>query len=244
MKLLKKNILITGGAGGIGSELVKKLAVRNQVIVLDKNLKSIQKFVDDIEGKKLNVKFFACDISDLTKTNQLLEDINLKYGKIDVLINNAAIQRVGDFLETEFIDVLNTNIIGTMNLTKLVVKNMISGGMVFNVLSVHAFVTRRHKISYDVSKAALLMFTKELALELAPKGITVNAISMGACKTKMNDDWLNNASAVANVKRKIPLGKIESAREVAKQIVNLLENFCNQTTGSNFVIDQGRSLRG
>lgn len=139
MKLVNKTILITGGAGAIGGALVRRLSSKNRVIVLDKDAESIEKLNKTISQNELNAKCYICDISNIDKTNELLEKIHFDFGNINVLINNAALQKVGDFLDTEFIEVLNTNIIGTMNLTKTILKNMLSGGIVFNVLSVHLY---------------------------------------------------------------------------------------------------------
>lgn len=243
MNIKNKTILITGGANGIGRELVKILCVNNRVLFFDKDVEHGMQVKNELL-KKGNVEFYELDIGNLQNVKDVVDSIKTKKIKVDILINNAATQRIGDFVDNEFLDVVMTNLLGTMQITKEVIPMMDAGSTILNVLSVHAFITRRHKISYDVSKAGLLMFTQELALELAPKSITVNGISIGAANTSMNSDWINIPSAIESVKKKIPLGKIVEAKEVAKNIIAVIKNFSRETTGSNFIIDQGRSLRG
>ncbi|MBQ4558594.1 MAG: SDR family oxidoreductase [Clostridia bacterium] len=235
MKVKNKNILITGGANGIGLSLTKMLSKNNQVFVLD---------LDTSVKRIKNTTFVQCDISNNTEVANAISKIRNFVKNIDILINNAAIQRVGEFTTCEFRDIINTNLCGTMQVTQESLKVMPEHSNIINILSIHAYLPRKRKISYDVSKAGLLMFTKELALELADKQITVNAISIGACDTPMNNDWINDENILKSVKSKIPLGKIESAEAIAKYILIILENFAENTTGSNFIIDQGRSITG
>lgn len=243
MILKNKNIIVTGGASGIGRELVIFLCKKqNNVIFIDKDKNCANNLLNSL--KSYSSYFFECDISDDKNLKQTISNITNKFKKIDILINNAGFQNIGEFATTEFKSVLQTNLIGTMQITQNFLPFMNNNSSILNVLSVHAFIPRCNKIAYDVSKAGLLMFTKELALEVADQNITVNSISIGACKTPMNNEWLNDKQKVQKVTQKIPMKKIPQAKEVAKNIINILQNFSDKTTGSNFVIDQGRSLKG
>lgn len=137
---------------------------------------------------------------------------------------------------------LQTNYIGACNCNSAVTKHVERDVSIINVLSIHSSIPRINKYSYDSSKSALEILTKELALEFASRNITVNAISFGAVETNMNIAWKydNNEREIAL--SKIPLKKIFLPSEIAMFIKVVLEYFSKYTTGSVFVIDGGRSL--
>lgn len=110
------------------------------------------------------------------------------------------------------------------------------------MLSVHYDKPRKNKYHYDASKAGVAMLTKEMALALIEKGITVNGISLGACNTPMNSNWINDKVKAEKKLEKIPLKWIAEPEDIANFTINVLESFSDYTTGSIFTIDGGRSL--
>lgn len=223
--LSNKNVVITGGAGGVGSEIVKLFVKKGaNVLFLDVNKSKGERLQKELSGK---AKFIYCDISNKESVQQAVNECVHYYKRINVLVNNAAILKTGKFTETEFTDIIETNLIGTMSVTQLLLSYMQKGDAVLNVLSVHATVVRENNISYDVSNAALLMFTKTLAKELKPRNITVNALSFLAANTKM---------LTAETRKK--LKTISEPNEIAAHIATVVENFSLHTTGSNFVLDE------
>lgn len=221
--VINKNVVITGGANGIGLELVYLFVKKGaNVIFIDIDAKQGKMVEKATSGK---AKFLEGNIADSDSVRDVVNRVLHEFKQIHILINNAAIMRAGKFVETDFEDVIKTNLIGTMNVTQLMLPFMQSGDKILNVLSIHAVLVRQNKISYDVSNAGLLMFTQSLALELKNKGVCVNAISFGSANTNMKDSDSSSSKVVFE------------AQEIANHIINILENFSPYTTGSNFVMD-------
>ena len=130
----------------------------------------------------------------------------------------------------------------TCNCISTVTNYVQSNLFILNVISVYSNVPRTNKYAYDSSKSALEILTKELALEFAPRNITINAISFGAVETDMNASWNYNNEEKGVALAKVPLKKIFLPDEIAVFIKTILEVFSRYTTGSIFVVDGGRSL--
>ena len=244
MELYNKIAVITGGANGIGKECANKLHKEGaKIIIADIDEKDGRKIVRDLKN---NVCFIKADVSKESDIINLKNIALKKYGKVDILINNAAKQTVNSFFKMnveEFKSVIDTNLNGTFICSNIIGEIMPQGGKILNMLSVHYNLPRKNKYSYDASKAAVAMLTQEMALELIERGITVNAISYGACNTSMNSNWINNKEEVENVKNKIPMKWIAEPSEIAEFVKIILEKFSDYTTGSIFNIDGGRSLK-
>jgi len=223
--------IVTGGADGIGLAIVKELVrLRYQVVLLDKK---------ELKEKIENINYFNVDINDL----DLIDRILSQYESFDLLVNNAAIQNVKEFMDysdKEIDEVINTNLLSLMKLTRRVVERMNAGGQVINLGSVHSVLPRKHKLTYDVSKAGLDMFTKGLALELAPR-IRVNSVNIGATISPMNSVFEDEV-VMEEAKKKVPMDHIFIPEEIARVVVSLLSDDFKYMTGSIFVYDGGRSL--
>lgn len=231
-------VVITGGSNGIGLQTALKFNSLNyNVIVLDIR-----------ENELLNNKgiiYYKCDVSNDLKVKEVFTDIKKKFKTIDILINCAGIQTSDSFMLydlNKYKRILNTNYFGSLNCIYESISAMAQGGRILNVLSVHSSIPRKYKYAYDASKSALELTTKELALEFSDKNITINAVSFGAVNTNMNKDWIKEKSKVQETLEKVPLRIIFKPEEIAKFIVNIIENFTSYTTGSIFTIDGGRSL--
>lgn len=226
-----KKAVITGGSSGIGLSIVKML-VKNGYYVYN---------IDILESKFINNNLLQLTY-DINDTNLILKEF-IDINHIDLLINNAAIQVEKPFIDNtnEEIDVvLNTNLISLVKLTNKLISKMNNNSMILNISSVHGQKPRVNKITYDISKAALEMFTKELALELSPK-IRVNALSIGATITPMNE-MFNNQSHFENSLSKIPLKHVFEANDIANVVINLISEDFKYLTGSIIIYDGGRSL--
>lgn len=221
-----KTVLVTGGANGIGEALVYELVKKgSNVVFLDIDAKKGKQIEKKLSGKAV---FVEADITKDADLQRALQQIHKKFDRVNVLINNVGIMRAGKFVDTRFEDVINTNLIGNMNMTQNILPFMKSKDKILNVLSIYGYLVRSNKISYDVSNAGLLMFTKSLAHELKEREISVNAISFGVAKTRMMDlDACNQAKA----------DKIAEPVDIATHIITVLESFSTETTGSNFVVD-------
>lgn len=242
MDLKQKTVIVTGGAMGIGEACAKILKENNaNVIIVDFNREAGQETAD-----KLGCDFFQADISREDEVSALRDFIIEKYGSPDILINNAAKQtekNFFDFTVSDFSADINVNLIGTFTCIHTLCQIMKPGSAILNMLSVHHEQPRLNKFAYDASKAGLAMLTKETALVLAEKGITVNAVSYGAVRTPMNRDWIEHPEHMEQAKEKVPLGWIGEPDEIASFVKAILTEFSDYATGSIFTIDGGRRLK-
>ena len=172
--LFEKIILITGGANGIGKETAIKLSDNNTVIVIDSDKLGCSLLKNEYK----NIVVYNEDITNYNKMDELINDLFKKYKKIDILINNAAIQTISNIMDlplNEWQNVINVNLTATFYMTKLVGKKMKENSTILNIISTHYNKPRVDKLHYDVSKAGVAMLTKGFAMELASKKVTVNA---------------------------------------------------------------------
>ena len=238
----KKTIVITGGASGIGYEIAKLFCKKNyNVVVIDNN----SKLIYTIKNDKNKICYYCASVCNENDICYVMKKISEKFGSIDILVNNAAKQVVASLDDStfeSFRDVIDTNLNGTFLCIKESLKYMEKNSTILNIISVHYEKPRVNKYSYDASKAGIALLTKELALELANKEISINALSFGAVATPLNNDWINNLEIVEQTRKKIPLKKIFEPNEIAGFVYNILVNFSRYTTGSIFTIDAGRSL--
>lgn len=239
--LNKKVVLITGGAGGIGKATAMKFKQEGSIVIVIDN----DKFGCNHIKKYNDLIVYNCDITNYKKMNLIIEEIFLKYGNIDILINNAAIQTCSNVLEIDLDDwkkVIDVNINGTFIVSQLVAKRMKNNSTILNIISTHYNKPRIHKLHYDISKAGLEIMTKGFALELSERKITVNALAIGATFTNMNKGFDLDKESVNRTRERIPLKKICEPEEIATYIYNVINDFSIATTGSVFTIDGGRNL--
>ena len=242
MDLKNRTAIVTGGAMGIGKACVRALREAGaNVIVAD---------INEAEGKKtaeeFGCHFVRCNISSEEDAADVREEALRVYGSVDILVNNAALQTVSDFDHTtvsDFRRVIDVNLGGTFNMISAMTKVMKEGSTILNMLSVHYEQPRLDKFGYDASKAGLAMLTREAALALSTRGITVNGISYGAVKTPMNAEMLESEDAVEKARKNIPLGWVAEADEIGDYVKVILETFSDHATGSVFTIDGGRRLK-
>lgn len=234
-----KNIIITGGAKGIGKAIVYELAQKNYNVLLTyNNSKSEAEKLKNELGQ--NVDIFQADITKKEDVEKMISYSINKYKNIDVLINNAGISQVKTFAnitEKDWDDMLNTNLKSVFYTSKAVLSNMINNknGLILNISSVWGLVGASCEVHYSAAKAGINGFTKALAKELGPSNIRVNAIAPGIIDTDMNKNLsLEEKQELIN---DIPLGKIGLPRNIAKAILWLIED--EYTTGQIITIDGG-----
>ena len=236
----KKTVIITGGAKGIGYACAKMFSSENyNVVIIDNDILALNSL------NQFKVDKYYCDVSNYEELKKCCYFIVNRYKQVDVVINNAGIQVCESFNNYDYNKwkrIMDTNYFGTCNVISVFSDFMISGSTILNMLSVHSFRPRMNKYAYDSSKSAIEMFTKELALEFAARGITVNGLSFGAVETDMNKVWEYEGSYRKEALSKVPLRIIFKPCDIASFAYNIINNFALYTTGSVFVIDGGRSL--
>ena len=228
--IVNKVVVVTGGARGIGAEIVKFLAKLGYKVVLNYN--KSESYAQDVKKELNNVEIFKADVSKKEEANALIDFAIKKYGKIDVLINNAGIAQTKLFTEItdeDWNNIINTNLNSAFYCSREAVKNMIhnKSGLIINISSIWGITGASCEVAYSTSKAAINGFTKALAKELGPSNIRVNAIAPGIINTEMNS-YLSK-DELKNIKEEITLEKIGDPVDIAKCVKWLIED--NYTTG-------------
>lgn len=241
-----KNILITGASGGIGSEIARSLANKNNrlILIYNTNFKAITKLKEEI-SQNCEVAIFQCDLKDENAIKILLDEILKKYINIDVLINAAGVslfQQVQDVTEEDYVLVMNNNFKSIVFVTKYVAKNMISNqtGKIINISSMWGKVGASLESLYSASKGAINSFTLSLAKELGPSNITVNAICPGFIETAMNKNI--EPEIKEQFANSTPLCRLGAAKDVANLVEFLASDKANFITGQIICVDGGYAI--
>ena len=252
MKLENKVAIVTGGAMGNGLGIVKTfLKYGADVIIIDYSDKLVNTLQELNNPKVLGYK---ADIRDINMLQAIVNDVVAKKGKIDILVNNAGIAKLDSFVNMtdEIRDAhFDINIKGTWNMTKVVVPIMIQNnyGKIVNLSSVTGpMVADTGEVAYATTKAALLGFTKSLAMELVKNNITVNAIMPGYILTPMvegialdtNKD--DPQSVINGIAAGIPMGRLGTIEELGELAAFLSSDESSYITGQGIVIDGASTL--
>ena len=248
-----KNILITGGAGGIGLEIVHYFENKNyNVIILDKTLK--KDFKKNYKKIKKNIFYFEVNLLEIKKTEIKIQKIISKFKTIDILINCAGIQyisKIENFPTNEWRKVIDINLtssfITSKNIIPVMKKN--NSGRIINISSVHGLVASENKSAYVASKHGLIGLTKAIALELSKTKITCNAISPGWVLTPLVEKQIKklaskNKTSIEIEKKNLlfekhPNQKFVSGKEIASLVNFLISKDAQNITGSSYSIDGG-----
>lgn len=246
---MKKCVLVTGSSNGIGSEIIRKYANNGYNVVINYNnsfddaLKLKNEVVDKYGVDALLIK---CDISDEIQVKSMIDEIINKFKKIDVLVNNAAIEECSDFFEKNydsFKKVFDVNVIGTFLVTKYVAVSMLQNksGKIINISSNNATCKYDpYTLEYDASKASIINMTHNFAKEFAPF-INVNCILPGWVETKKIrklDDELDNIF-IKSESEKILIGRFAHEKEIANVVFFLSSDDASYINDSIIKVDGG-----
>lgn len=237
--------IITGGSRGIGRAIAFAFAKSGaNVAILDcGNLEAAEETAEQLSSFGVKAIAYACDISDFddsaVKVKQILND----FGDISILVNNAGITRdklVMQMSESEFDDVINVNLKGAFNMIHHVSRHLIrrKAGSICSISSVSGLMGNAGQANYSASKAGIIGLTKSVAKELAPRGITVNAIAPGFVETDMTKDL----PETAKLKESIPLSRMADRDEIANLALYLCSPAAAYITGEVIRIDGGLAM--
>lgn len=253
MSLQTKTALITGAATGIGAASARKFCEQQiaALILLDIAEPAVQQLADELAGEFPQVRIHICvaDISNEQQLRAALEPLLKQLEHVDILVNSAG---VGDENEPEdkhiWHKVLGINLYGTYYTSIAALEFMPNGGRIINVSSILGRAGNVRNTAYCTSKHAILGFTKSLALDLAPRKITVNAILPGWVDTPMlRREIALNAEKIGvdpeqmlrTAKKKIPLKRLTPSEDVANMIAFIASPEAGSTTAQSFTIDGG-----
>lgn len=244
-----KIALVTGASRGIGASIAKLLAAQGaHVIVSSRKLEDCEALCQQIQANGDKATAFACHIGDIEQITQLFEHIAKTFGRLDILVNNAATNPFfGHVLDTDlssFQKTIDVNIRGyflmSQNAAKMM-KNQGSGAIV-NTASVNGIIPGNMQAIYSITKAAIISMTKAFALECAPFGIRVNAIAPGLTKTKFAGALFQHEAIYKAAMQKIPMHRHAEPDEMAGTVLYLVSDASSYTNGECIVVDGGLTI--
>ncbi|XP_026754183.2 3-oxoacyl-[acyl-carrier-protein] reductase FabG-like [Galleria mellonella] len=248
MSFSGKVVLITGASSGIGAVTAIQYAKEEaDVVIVGRNEAKLNDVIEKCKHVGKAPFVIKADVSIDEDARRIINETINKFGKLDVLINNAGFTKYGSILDGTVVDaydkIMGTNVRAVIQLTTLATPHLIkSKGNIVNVSSVAGFAVRLvQQNAYSLSKAAVNHFTKGAALELASYGVRVNAVSPGPVRT----DFLENAGIKDtwdNFRNGVALRRISEPEEIADVILYLSSDKARGITGSNFLADNGRLL--
>ena len=239
INLKKKKVLITGASGGIGSSLVKKfLSLDAEVLGSGTNLEKLEKLKNNFN--KIKVKKF--DISSHSQIENFINEVSEELGGLDILINNAGINRDNLSLrmkDDEWQKVIDINLTSTFLLSKYAIKKMMksNSGRVINITSIVGHTGNIGQSNYAASKAGIIGMSKSLSIEYAKKNITINCVSPGFIVSDMTNSIPEKIRSI--LLSKIPMGKMGSGEDVSNCVAFLSSDEASYITGETIHVNGG-----
>ncbi len=250
-KLAGKNVLVTGASSGIGEAIAIRFAQDGANVAINYNSgadraeKVKQKCQAEGKGKFITVKG---NIADEKQILDMFANVLKEFGTLDILINNSGIQApfASEQLTTEEFDrILNVNLRGTFICSREAIKHWLSrdaAGVIVNNSSVHEIIPKPKYLPYSVSKGGMENLTKTLALEYAGRKIRVNSVGPGATVTPINNAWINDPKAHAEVVSHIPMGRAGTSEEIAGVFAFMASDESSYITGQTLFACGGLTL--
>ena len=250
MEDIQKVALVTGGNQGIGAAVVTKLASDGFFVVInhhsDSSKQAAEQLAETLEREYgIETMVLQADVADFDQVKEMVASIKDRFGRIDVLVNNAGITRDGLVMRMgaeQFESVVDTNLGGTFNCLRHVVPIMVKqrSGRIINISSVVGVYGNAGQVNYSASKAGIIGLTKSAAKELGSRNITVNAIAPGFIETAMTAQLDEKANAALT--DRIALNRLGQAEDVAASVSFLASDDASYITGQVLGVDGGISL--
>lgn len=247
MRLENKIALVTGASRGIGRAIAIKLASEGAKVVINYagNQSKAEEVKNEIESNGSEAFIIQADVSKSNEVEEMIAKVIDKFGKIDILVNNAGITRDGLLMrmkDSDFDEVINTNLKGVYNCTKMISKLMIKqrSGRIVNMASIVGITGNAGQTNYAAAKAGIIGFSKSAAKELASRGITVNVVAPGFIQTDMTSVLTDNVKET--MLKEIPLGRIGLPDDIANAVNFLVSDEASYITGQVIRVDGGMNM--
>jgi len=251
MNVKDKVVIITGSSKGIGLAIAEKLVANGaKVVISSRKQDACDAVAAELKSKGYKAVGIACHVGDLEQRKALIEKTAAHFGKIDVLINNAAINPVfgpiEDSDEGAFDKIMNVNVKAVWSLSNLALPHMISagGGSVINISSVEGMHPGFGLGLYSTSKAAVIMLTKNQAKEWGKFKVRSNVICPGLVKTKFSQALWQNEKLLGKLERSIPSGRMAMPEEMTGIALLLSSDDSSYMTGGVYTADGGYLIAG
>jgi glucose 1-dehydrogenase len=253
-RLKGKNVLVTGASSGIGQAIAVRFAAEGANVAIAYRSGAEQAEVTRAMAKAARSNgsgrevVVQADVANEDQVKQMFATTMEAFGRLDVLVNNAGIQKPCPSHEIESADfdrVLAVNLRGPFLCSREAIRHFLSrpgGGVILNNSSVHEIIPKPKYLSYSISKGGMENLTKTLALEYAGQGIRVNAVGPGAVITPINKAWIDNPKARGEVESHIPMGRAADASEIAAAFAFLASDEASYVTGQTLFACGGLTL--
>jgi len=233
--------VVTGGARGIGAAVIAAL--------LEQGARAVSIDLGEPEQPLEQTRYIRADVTERSAMAEAFNSIDEHERRLDVLVNNAGIQRVGRTEEYDpeaWRQVIDVHLFGMFHCTALAIPRLrrSGGGAIVSVSSAAAIVGLPGRGPYSAAKGAILAFTRELAVELAPAGIRVNAVAPGSTLTPLVQKGIDDGSIHADFVTEIPMRRLAAPEEIARAIRFLASDDASYITGATLVVDGGWTIQG
>lgn len=245
LKLNNKVAIVTGASRGIGFSTANMLAEEGvKVALISRNIESLIKAREQMSHSE-NIIFFSGDIADSNFVKITIEKVFKKWNKIDIMVNNAGINKDKILLrmkEQDWDTVINTNLKGCYNTMKSVSKYMLKqkSGKIINISSVIGQIGNSGQSNYAASKSGIEGLTRSLAVELGSRNININCIAPGYIETDMTNKL--DTQILNNMKKNIPLNKLGTCNDIANLVCYLASDLSSYITGQVINVDGGMTI--
>jgi NAD(P)-dependent dehydrogenase (short-subunit alcohol dehydrogenase family) len=245
LDLKGKSAVVIGGTSGIGRAIALGLAEAGADIApTSRRLDQVEATAREVEALGRRALRAASDVTDRTSLQQVLDAALKSFGKVDILVNSAGRTKRAptiDFSEQDWNDILETNLTGILRACQIFGRHMAERryGRIINIASIGSFLGLFEVAAYSASKAAVASLTKSLAIEWAPHGICVNAITPGVIRTALNEKLLDGTPRGNEWLLRTPMKRFGQVEELAGAAVYLASDAASYTTGSVLIVDGG-----
>jgi len=241
--------LVTGASSGLGVQFAKALADNGAMVALvARRADRLKTLKDEIEGKDGKVLAVEADVTDRAAMMRAFDATEKAFGTVTILVNNAGIAHGGRAVEMssdEWRKVLSTNLDAVFFWAQEAARRILAAnkqGAIVNIASVLGLAVSKGAVAYAAAKAGVVQVTKALAVELAFKGVRVNAIAPGWFITEMNNDYLTGEAGTA-IKREIPMGRFGNPGDLDGALLLLVSDAGSYITGATIVVDGGQVIQ-
>ncbi|HTS49273.1 MAG TPA: SDR family oxidoreductase [Bryobacteraceae bacterium] len=248
-QLNNKVAIVTGGSRGIGKATAEAFAREGAtVIICGRKQNPLDEVAAQLKGLAGSVVPMACHVGKLEELERLVDSTNREFGKIDILVNNAATniaQGPGiEMDDAQFDKMVDVNLKSAYRLTRLVAPGMCQrgSGSIINIASIAGLRPQFHGLLYSMTKAALIMMTQSYAVELGPLGVRVNAIAPGLIQTVLSEYYWKDEDKWQQLLARQPIKHLGQPAEVAEVALLLASDASSYLTGQTIVVDGGRVL--
>jgi len=241
--------LVTGASSGLGVQFAKALADNGAAVALvARRADRLKSLKNEIEGKGGRAVVIESDVTDHAAVARAFDAAEKAFGTVTILVNNAGIAHGGRAVEMppeEWRKVLSTNLDAVFFWAQEAARRLLAAkkqGAIVNIASVLGLAVSKGAVAYAAAKAGVVQVTKALAVELAFKGVRVNAIAPGWFVTEMNDDYLSGEAGTA-IKREIPMGRFGNPGDLDGALLLLVSDAGSYITGATIVVDGGQVVQ-